>query len=220
VLVAIGLWTRPAAVVGFVVPLAFHRHAPLALNSGDLLLRVIGFSVMLGDAGAALSVDRWRAAPERFWIAPTRAPWALRLIQVQLSIGYLGTAIWKLAGFTWREGMATGYALQIENLRRFTPPSILYEDLFLVHVATWGTLVVEVVVGVLVWSSRWRRYVIPFGILLHVFIDVFLTVGFFSILMYGVYLSFAPAVRDVRTVLPLRLRARLTRPVVQPSMRS
>jgi hypothetical protein len=220
VLVMIGLWTRPASIVGFVVPLAFQRHAPLALNSGDLLLRVIGFSVMLGDAGAALSIDRLRAAPERFWIAPTRAPWALRLIQLQLSIGYLVTVVWKLSGFTWRDGLATGYALQVENLRRFTPPPVLYENIDLVHLATYGTLAVEVGVGVLVWSSRWRRYVIPFGVLLHVFIDVFLTVGFFSILMYGVYLSFAPAVRDVRTLLPAGLRARLTQPVPQPIMRS
>jgi uncharacterized membrane protein YphA (DoxX/SURF4 family) len=220
VLVAVGLFTRAAAAVGFIGMLTLHRHAPLALNGGDLLLRLIGFSVMVGDAGAALSVDRWRRAPDRWWVAPLRAPWALRLIQLQLSIGYLGTVVWKLTGFTWRDGLAVGYALQVESLRRFTPPPFLYENLTLVNLMTYGTLAVEVGVGVLVWSSRWRRFVIPLGLLLHLFIDVFLTVGFFSLAMYAVYLSFAPPARDVRSVLPRRVRARLTRrsqPSIMPA---
>ncbi len=85
----VGFLTRLAAVVVFVCVMSFERRNPFVFNSGDTLLRVLTFYLMLAPAGASLSVDRWLRAKERFWEFPLRAPWALRLIQVQLSILYI-----------------------------------------------------------------------------------------------------------------------------------
>ncbi len=211
-LVAVGLWTRPAALIGFLVPLALQRRSPIALNSGDLLLRVIGLSVLLGDAGAALSIDRWRSHRYRFWIAPLRAPWALRMLQVQLSFGYLITVVWKWTGWSWQQGLATGYALQLEDLRRFAAPEVFWSELLLLNLMTYGALFTEIVVAIGIWHPRARRYVVPLGIAMHLSIDLFLTVGFFSWLMYCMYLAFVPPVRDVRDVVPARWRSKLRAP--------
>ena len=56
---AVGFKTRLAAVVVFVCLVSFARRDPWVLNSGDLLLVVLSFYLMLAPSGAALSVDRW-----------------------------------------------------------------------------------------------------------------------------------------------------------------
>ena len=94
----VGLDTRIAALVVFVCVLSLERRSPFVFNSGDGLIRVIAFFLMLAPSGTSLSLDRWRRARETFWEFPARAPWALRLMQVQLSILYLASVWAKLAG--------------------------------------------------------------------------------------------------------------------------
>lgn len=75
---------------------------------------MIAFYLVLAPSGAALSVDRWRRAKDRFWEFPQRAPWALRLIQVQISVVYLSTVWSKVQGTTWNDGTAVSYALRMD----------------------------------------------------------------------------------------------------------
>ena len=55
-----GQWTRLAAVVVFVGIVSLERRNPFVFNSGDGLLKVIAFYMMLAPSGASLSLDRWR----------------------------------------------------------------------------------------------------------------------------------------------------------------
>lgn len=208
-LLAAGLWTRPAATVVFLWQLALGRRNPLAITSGDLLLRLIGLVVLIGPSGAALSIDRWRSHPDAPWTAPLASPWALRFLQLQLSWGYLITVVWKLQGTSWRDGLATGYALQVDELQRFAVPHLLWNDLFVVNVMTYGTLAAEVTIALAIWHPRLRRWAILAGLALHAAIDLVFVVGFFSWAMFCLYAAFARPERDVRDVLPSRLRSRL-----------
>ena len=76
-----GFKTRLAAVVVFVCLVSFARRDPWVLNSGDLLVIVLAFYLMLAPSGSSLSVDRWLGARARFWEFPKRSLWPLRLIQ-------------------------------------------------------------------------------------------------------------------------------------------
>ena len=62
-----GFKTRLAAVVVFVCLVSFARRDPWVLNSGDLLVIVLAFYLMLAPSGSSLSVDRWLGARARFW---------------------------------------------------------------------------------------------------------------------------------------------------------
>jgi hypothetical protein len=178
----------------------------MIMNAGDGVVRSMAFFLMLAPAGAALSVDRYRKAPDRFWEFPARAPWALRLIQVQLSIGYL-SAVWhKSHNELWTNGTAVSYALRMQDIHRFATPAFITHSELLVNTLTYGTFAIELSLGVLVWNRVARPWVLLCGVALHLGIDSSIMVGFFSYVMLAGYLSFVPPDTSARVILAVRDR--------------
>ena len=209
----VGQWTRLAAVVVFVGIVSLERRNPFVFNSGDGLLKVIAFYMMLAPSGASFSLDRWRRERSAFWEFPRRAPWALRLMQVQLSVVYLSSVWTKLGGTTWNDGTAVSYALRLEDIERFAPPASVATSELLVNLLTYGTLATEVAIGVFVWNRTLRPYVLTLGVVMHLGIDIALRVGFFSYGMLVLYLAFLPpeTVSARLTTLRRRVSARTAR---------
>jgi hypothetical protein len=190
VALAIGWRTRFAAAVVFVLVTSFQRRNGFVFNAGDGALRILAFYMLLLPAGAAVSVDAVRARRSP-WAYPERAPWALRLVQLQLSIVYLATVLEKLRGETWVHGTAVGYTVQIDDVARFPLPFVGGSPV-LAGVFTYVTLMTEIAVGVGVWVPRLRRWVLLAGVGLHLGIEYSLRVGFFTAAMLVMYLSFVP----------------------------
>jgi hypothetical protein len=208
----VGYRTRLAALLVFVVMVSVNRQAPLAFNAGDGLLRVLSFYVLLMPTGSAASVDRWRSDPAGLWTFPQRAPWALRLAQVQLSVIYLTTVWEKADGVLWREGSAVSFAMRIGDLVRLPVPSVITDSRVLSEAATYGTLVAELAIGVLVWNRVARPWVLALGVVLHLSIELTLAVGFFSIGMLTLYLAFLSPHRAEQVLQAARDRSRQLRP--------
>jgi hypothetical protein len=190
--VMIGFRTRLATVLLFVGVLSFERRDPEILNAGDFLLRNLAFYFVFAPAGEALSVDRWRRARHRFWEFPLRAPWALRLMQIQLSVIYFATLWGKLQGDLWRDGSAVSYALRVGDIHRFPTPGFVTGSVVLTELLTFGTLLLELSLAVLVWNRVLRPWVLALGVLLHLSIAFSIMVGFFTMLMLTTYLAFVP----------------------------
>jgi hypothetical protein len=188
VCVTIGYRTRVAAVIVFIAVMSVDRQAPSAFNAGDALLRVLAFYLMISQAGTAVSVDRWRRHPDRFWVFPKRAPWALRLLQIQFSVIYLSTVWDKIQGSLWRDGSAVSFALRVADVGRIPTPSFVTDSIVLMELATFGTLAAEIALGVLVWNRTARPWILAVGVALHVGIEFQLVVGFFSLGMLTLYL--------------------------------
>ena len=188
----LGLGTRLAALVVFAGIASFERRNPFVFNSGDGLMRVMALYLALAPAGAALSLDRVRRAPGRFWEGPARAPWAWRLLQVQFSVLYLSAAWAKLRGQSWNNGTAVSYALRVADLHRFGVPHFLSDGVLASNVLTYGTVATELALGVLVWNRRWRPWVLAAGLLLHLGIELTIRVGFFSLALFVLYLVWLP----------------------------
>lgn len=202
----LGWHARVAAVVVFVGVCAFETRNPLVFNAGDGLVRLLAFYVMLSPSGVALSLDRLRKARDRFWEFPLRAPWVIRLVQIQLSVIYLSTVWAKLRGVTWNDGTAIHYALQIGDLGRFPVPSFIVDSPIVVNLLTWGTLAVELALGILVWNRRLRPWVLWIGVVMHLLIDYSILVGFFSFAILVAYIAFVPAETMSKVVLAVRDR--------------
>ncbi|MDQ6727364.1 MAG: HTTM domain-containing protein [Actinomycetota bacterium] len=194
----VGFHSRLAALVVFVGMVSFTRRDPLVANSGDALLRVLCFYLLLVPGGAALSLDRWRQVRKTggdFWASPARAVWPLRLMQIQLSVAYLA-AVWaKVGGITWRQGTAVSFALQTNFIRRLPLPAGLVHSLLLSNILTYGTLATELSLGLLVWNRRLRPRVLLVGVAFHLALDYAFRVGFFSYAMFVLYLAFVPPER-------------------------
>jgi predicted DCC family thiol-disulfide oxidoreductase YuxK len=213
----VGFRSRLAALVVFVCIVSLNRRNPWVLNSGDLLLSVLAFYLMLAPSGAALSVDRWLRNRKGFWEFPERSLWSLRLVQVQVSILYVA-AVWaKLQGTTWNDGTAVSYAFRIEDLERFPVPDLVTGSLVLVNLLTFGTLAVELALGLLVWNRVLRPWVLLAGVGLHLGIDLAVRVGFFSYAVLVAYIAFIPPETAREWILRLRRAAgRLRRAEGEP----
>jgi hypothetical protein len=188
----VGWHSRLAAVGVWILLLSFIRRDPWIFNAGDRLICLTALVLALSSCGAALSLDQ-RRRTGRFWSAEIRAVWPIRLLQVQLSVVYLTTAQSKLIGNTWVDGTAVSYAWRVFQDWAILPvPQWVSDSSFLVNVATWGTLVIELSIAILVWNRRWRARVLMAGVALHIAIYFNLPVAFFSLAMFVLYLAFVP----------------------------
>lgn len=207
VCLTVGLYSRLAALLVFVLLVSLQRRNPLVHNAGDVVLRILALYLALAPSGAALSVDRLRRAGRRaFWEFPPRAPIAIRLLQIQISVIYVSTVWAKVRGGAWNDGTAVVYSLSLDDLARFPVPEFVVTSPVLANLATWSVLAVELAIGLLVWNRRARPYVLLLGVAMHMGIDLGLRVGFFSYAMFVVYLAFLPADRTSAVILTLRER--------------
>jgi hypothetical protein len=204
VALTIGSHTRIAAVVLWIGIVSFEQRNVLVTNSGDGVVRDLAFLCMLAPSGTALSIDRFRQAHARFWEFPARAPWALRLIQIQISIGYL-SAVWhKSHNALWTNGTAVSYALRMQDIHRLATPAFVTHSVTLVNLLTYGTLAIEFSLGVLVWNRAARPWVLALGVVMHLGIDSSILVGYFSYAMLAGYLAFVPPETASRYIVATR----------------
>ncbi|MGH3561016.1 MAG: HTTM domain-containing protein [Mycobacterium sp.] len=214
----VGWHTRMASVLVFVLVHSFVQGYREAFNAGDALISVEALVLALPSSGAALSLDQRRRVGS-FWSAQCRAPWATRLLQVQLSVMYLVSVLYKLNGETWINGTAVSYTWRHESQFALLPaPHWLYNSPLLVNVATWNALVVETALATLIWYRWWRPWVLLAGVGLHLGIMVTMNVGFFTPAMFVLYLAFVPPntvqrLPEVLKQLPARLRTSWQRAV-------
>ena len=201
----VGYRPRVAAAVVFVAFVAFSHRNPYVGNAGDALLRTLSLFMVFAPSGAALSLDRWRKDPGRFWESPKRTAWAMRLIQVQISMLYISTAWAKARGATWNDGTAVSIAFRKETYDRFPLPD-LGNWLLPLNGVTYGVIALELALGILIWNRALRPWLLLGGVGLHLGIEYGIRVGFFSWAMLASYLVWlSPAVAE-RIVARVRSR--------------
>jgi hypothetical protein len=187
----VGWHSRVASFLVFALVMSFELRCPYIFNSGDNLLRVEALLLVLAPTGAALSLDQLRSSGS-FWSAQDRARWPIRLMQVQFSLIYIATFVTRMTGHKWLEGTALSYAMRLQDMLIVPAPQWLSTNALIMNVATWGVLVGELLIGILVWNRRCRPVVLVAGVILHAGIMMTIAVGFFSPAMFLLYLSFVP----------------------------
>jgi len=188
VALVVGWHTRVVSVLVALLLLVIQRRDVYVLNSGDLLLRELAFYVALMPAGECFSLD----ARRRGTVAK-RAPWGLRLLQMQVSLIYLFSVVAKLHGDSWQNGTAVGKAVQLQDLQRLVLPHALATSVTFSALATYGTLVIEGALVFGLWLPRMRWWVMAAGVSIHLGIEATLLIGWFSLTVISCYLAFVPA---------------------------
>jgi hypothetical protein len=218
VCLTVGLLTRFSAIVVFVCLASLHFRNPLIINSGDAFLRIASFYLMFSAAGRAISLDRWlrvRRGTEPPGEPAPVAPWAQRLIQIQLAIVYLSTVHWKLQGPMWVDGTAVYYAIRVRDYYRFPVP-YLFDHLWTIKLMTWGTLLVEFAMGALVWFRDLRYPVLLAGLMLHLGLEYSMNIQLFQWVMLSAFVLFIEP-RDLRRATQWLATRRRRRRAVAPS---
>jgi Vitamin K-dependent gamma-carboxylase len=202
----LGVFSQLAAAVAFVAVLSFEQRNTWVFNSGDGLIRLLCFYLIFAPASASLSLRTFLRNRDEFWTFPARAAWPMRLLQIQFSAIYL-FAVWdKVRGTTWNNGTAVSIALRITDIQRFPVPGFFSHSLLISNLFSFGTLVIELSLAVLVWNRTLRPYVLLAGLSLHLGIEYAIRVGFFGVSILSMYLLWVPPERMEAVLLALRRR--------------
>lgn len=185
----IGLFTPVSAALAFITLTSIHHRNPLSIHGGDTVLRLMCFLIIFANAGHQYSVDSMLFSIDT---GEPQAPWGLRLMQMYIAAGYLKATLWKLTGKYWQNGTAVYYPTQLRIYRRFKLPGFLLTP-FSIRVATYTTLIIELMLGTLIWVDDFRIPVVTLGILLHLGIEFVLNVQLFGWTMMVSLLLFLPA---------------------------
>lgn len=191
VFMIVGLFTPISIFVFFVTLRSIVNRNPGIHNGGDNVSRIMCFLLIFASAGHTYSLD------EYLFYAPNdptkeylqQAPWALRLMQIQLAIIYIKSAYWKLKGTTYRDGTAVYYSLQNYMYSRFPMPAFMQRKPF-VHIMTWSTLLIEFLLGITVWIKEFRVTTIIVGITFHLLLEYAMNVHLFGWFMIVCWLLF------------------------------
>ena len=198
VLWLVGLYTRPAALVAFVVWASCVGRNPLLYAMPDQLHTCLMLWLALTPSGRGLSLDaRWRGKG-----GPVPV-WCRRLIHLQLAVVYTTTGLLK-TGATWKaDGTAIYYSLVNPYNRHFdVTGSLAALQPYVLRPSTWFVLVWEVGFAAfvaLLWlreatGRRWfpdlRPAWLGFGALMHLSIWALMYVVWFTPLVLAAYTAF------------------------------
>jgi hypothetical protein len=192
VLLTIGLFTPLAAVVSLLGLVSAVNRAPLNVFGLDDMLGLLLVPLVIGPAGARLSVDRWLMPRAMADDRSVRATIALRLLQVQLCVVYFFSGCGKLLGASWWEGTALwGAAANVQY--RTLDLTWLARHPLLTNALTLATLFWEVAYPALVWPRLTRPLVLAMAVLVHLGIGLAMGMMEFGLAMIVSNLAFMPA---------------------------
>lgn len=200
---AVGFHTRTAAIITFLFLGSFSLRDPMIGDASDQVFRMCAFWLIFTAAGDRYSIDSWLSADRH---APRRTGWALpvRLLELLFAWIYLATALEKLGGGLWRDGLAVFYSLQLEHTFARPWAAGIATDLDLTRVATQLTVAAELVFLPLVFLPYVRRFgriiAVTMAAGLHLSILLFMNVGNFPFVMLVGLILFLPSEWLARTV--------------------
>lgn len=117
----IGLGTRGAALLVWVLSTSFCNLNSYIDNAGDQVRYIITLYLVLCPCGAAWSVDAWlRRRLGRSRGPVYISPWALRLLFVQMVLMYFFNGLYKASGEDWHSGCSLYYVLADMTLTRWS----------------------------------------------------------------------------------------------------
>ena len=220
-LFTIGLFTRVTSVLVWVATVSYIHRTQQILFGMDTMMNILLIYLMVGNSGAALSIDRliarYRAARASLRrcgsIDPnTRAflaypppsmntGFALRLIQVHFCFIYMAAGLSKLKGGAWWDGRAFW---DVVANPEFTMMSYSWYENTLKWLAsikwlyytvtisvTWLTLFTEIGSPFLLWT-RLRWFMILVATAMHAVIGILMGLNLFELLMIVMLLAFFP----------------------------
>lgn len=195
ILLLLGCWSRVQIACIFLWLLSLHHRNPLICDGEDTVFRWFAFLMIFMPLDCRWSIiGRWRGIAH----CPASAcdAWALRLMQIEVTLIYGSTAWNKWQGETWQNGTALYYVSHMTDyFGRLPVPLALSDSLWFIHVMTWSVLVVETILPFALWWRPTRVLAIVVAIALHLGIEASMNLFLFEWIMIVGVLSFLPASR-------------------------
>jgi len=199
----VGFLPRLQAACCYIWLVSFQHRNMLIFEGEDTLFRVIGFLLIFMPLGNAWSVDRLlRRRGDRSERASVVDGWAVRLLQLEMTMLYFSAAWSKLLGSPWRDGTALYFVSRLDDYwGRFPVPAVLVETPWIIRGLTWSTMGLEFAIPVLIWFAPTRRWALLMVLVFHLMCDYAMHLFLFHWLMLVGWISFVQPI-DVAWLLP------------------
>jgi len=193
---ALALAPAPPSVVGFRLYPAFEPYLTLLGQQPALIYGVDGifsralFLLCLAPIGREWSLDALRARRRSGASERPTSRWGfacLRLLQIQVAIVMLHSALAKVSGQSWTRG----YALWIVSLNpeyAYLPARFLADHFWIPTLAVYAVLLFELAYPFLIWGRATRPWMLSDALLLHLGIGAATGLYVFSLAMISVHL--------------------------------
>jgi hypothetical protein len=191
-LLLVGLLPRVNALCLFVWLLSLQMRNPQILDGEDTVMRMIAFFLIWMPSGQCWSLNAVIRRGLGYPLADCSVPsWSLRLLQIQTASIFLSTALMKLAGDEWLDGTALYYVARLDDFfGRFPVPAWLFDTPWVVALMTWGVVLVELTVPLLIWFRETRRTCLIVTLLFHLANEWTMHLFLFHWIMLVGWLSF------------------------------
>lgn len=185
-----------AVLIGHI---SYDYRNPHIVYGADAILACLLLILCFAPTGRAMSLDRVRevraAKRKNLEAHPPvfTSPWAFactRLMQVQMAILFFVSATDKLTGTDWRDGDAVWLVFVDNNYYHSGLLALLASNYWLVYLATYGTIAIEIVFPFLVWTRRFRPYMLAAAVFLHLQFALLMKLYYFSFVMVMGHMSF------------------------------
>ena len=178
-------WAVASALAGSILQSFWN---PWPMSGAHDVLKVMLFCLLWADCSGWPSVDAWRSRKGRFRLPP-QAITPIRLMQIQVALIYMNSALWKLGGAAWRDGSTIHYVLNLNTYQRIPGPVPVAFDPVMT-LMTYLTLFWEASFGLMLLNRWTRRAALMFGIALHTGLWMSMELGTFSWVILASYIAF------------------------------
>jgi hypothetical protein len=188
----IGLWTRPATIVTWVLSTSVAGINSEIDNAGDEVRGILLLYLMLCPCGAAWSIDAWIRRRKGILKGPALVyPWPIRLMFLQMTLIYFFNGVYKASGNDWIKGDSLYLVLCDLTLARW---SYVQWPIWpaLLRVSSWAVLSWEVTFPLLICWRPTRLLALGMGVAFHIGIGLSMEIGCFPWYMLCFYLPMVP----------------------------
>ena len=195
----VGWRTSVVKWIVYIGKLSYDYRNQVLPYGADIVLCCLLLILCVAPIGKALSLDRVRAvrAARRddleATLPPYTSPWAgacIRLMQIQMAVLFFYSATDKLRVEEWWNGDAVWLALSTYEFYHPTLLHFLAQQFWLVNVATYSTVVIELAFPFLIWQRATRPYLLAGAVFLHLLFFFLLRLIYFSFVMTVGHMSF------------------------------
>jgi len=187
---------------------SFQFRNPFILNSGDRLFMIQLVLSAFAPLSLRFSVDAWLAR-RRGITLPSATIWGQRLVGLQIAYVYLNSAMAKITNVRWQNGMAMRDVLSSPVFAEW--PTYV-DSRPLVMFLTYSALVYEFLFPFAVWWRKARPWMLAWGFVFHLSIDITMVIPIFSAIMIASLPAFLRDEEVKRLFARLGFKARSERP--------
>ncbi len=189
-------WVKWIVLIG---QISYDYRNPMLYYGVDKILAHVLLLLCVCPLGKAYSLDRVRevrAAKSRDLHATVPhyvSPWVgacTRLIQIQMAALFFYSAVSKLGGEDWWNGHAIWAVFSTDEYYQPLLLKLMASQYWVVNVATYATMLIELAYTFLVWQRATRPWMIAGTILLHGMFALLMGLVYFSTVMIAVHMAF------------------------------